>query len=310
MTRHFGLGVLLVAAGLALGAWWIDRPVAAEPARGKTGDGTGERAIGYLRKTQAADGSWGARQSPGITGIIVTGLLRTVKVTAKDPMIEKALGYIESLVNTKAGHIAGKDPHVKLQNYVTCVNVLALVAAERPSYKAVIKDATAFLRKLQWDEGEGKDDKSDFYGGAGYDSKSRPDLSNTQLFLDALVAAGVPKDDPAFKKAMIFVSRCQNLPGEHNDRPWAGKIKDGSFIYTAALGGATKVDDNADPNVGLPGYGSMTYAGVKSLIYCGLDKKDERVKSALAWLRKNYSVEKNPGMPGLRGHWGLYYYYH
>ena len=71
------------------------------------------------------------------------------------------------------------------------------------------------------------------YGGAGYDSKSRPDLSNTQFFLDALKAAGVPKDDPALKKALIFVSRCENLKGkEYNDQPWAGKINDGSFIYT------------------------------------------------------------------------------
>ena len=32
------------------------------------------------------------------------------------------------------------------------------------------------------------------------DSKSRPDLSNTQIFLDALQAAGVPKDDPAIQR--------------------------------------------------------------------------------------------------------------
>jgi squalene-hopene/tetraprenyl-beta-curcumene cyclase len=273
-------------------------------------DATVEKAVAYLRKVQAKDGSWGSKESPGITGIIVTGLLRTGKVTDKDPMIDKALKYIESLIDPKTGHIAGRGAHVKLHNYVTCVNVLALVAANRPAYKAVIKDASKFLRQLQWDEGEGKKEKDDFYGGAGYDSKSRPDLSNTQLFLDALVAAGVPRDDPAFKKAAIFVSRCQNYKSEWNDRPWAGKINDGSFIYTAALGGATKVDDNADPKVGLPGYGSMTYAGVKSLIYCGVDKTDDRVKAALAWLRKNYTLDHNPGMPKVRWHWGLYYYYH
>jgi squalene-hopene/tetraprenyl-beta-curcumene cyclase len=54
----------------------------------------------------------------------------------------------------------------------------------------------------------------------------------------------------------------------------------------------------------------MTYAGVKSLIYCGATKDDKRVKAALAWLRKNYTVERNPGMPKPRAHWGLYYYYH
>jgi squalene-hopene/tetraprenyl-beta-curcumene cyclase len=304
MSLRRSIGALLLAAGLMGGL------PAAAPAREKTWDEVVDAAVAYFRKTQDRNGSWGSKQSPGITGIVVTGLLKTGRVDSKDPMIDRALKYIESLVDPKAGHIAGKGAHVKLHNYVTCVNVLALVAADRPAYKAIIKDASRFLRQLQWDEGEGKDKSSDFYGGAGYDSQSRPDLSNTQLFLDALVAAGIPRDDPAFKKAMLFVSRCQNLKGEYNDRPWAGKINDGSFIYTAAQGGVTKVDDKADPAVGLPGYGSMTYAGVKSLIYCGVKKDDPRVKAALDWLRKRYTLEGNPGMPSQRAHWGLYYYYH
>ena len=163
---------------------------------------------------------------------------------------------------------------------------------------------------MQWDEGHDKSPKDDFYGGAGYDSHSRPDLSNTQFFIDALAAAGIPKDDPAYKKAMVFVSRCQNLKGETNDQPWAVKIDDGSFIYSPAAGGQTKVKDNANPADGLPGYGSMTYAGIKSLIYCGVSKDDPRVKKAYEWIQKNYTVNDNPGMPEPRAEWGLYYYYH
>src|SRR5262249_48589481 len=151
-------------------------------------------------------------------------------------------------------------------------------------YKAIVGDGVKFLKKLQWDEEEGKSEKDDFYGGAGYDSKSRPDLSNTQFFLDALNAAGVPKDDPAFKKALVFVSRCQNLKSEYNDQPWAGKINDGSFIYSAAGGGQTKTSD--DPkNQELTGYGSMTYAGTKSMIYCGVGPDDPRYKAAYEWIR-------------------------
>jgi squalene-hopene/tetraprenyl-beta-curcumene cyclase len=302
---HF-VGLPLV---LALAAAVVGQAPAQQPAA-KTWDETVERAVAYLRTAQSPDGSWGSKQSPGITGIVVTGLLKTGKVTARDPMIERALKYIESLIDPKEGHIAGRGARVNLQNYVTCVNVLALVAADRPSYKAVVADASRFLRKLQWDEGHGKEESNDFYGGAGYDSKSRPDLSNTQMFLDALVAAGVPKNDPAFKKAMTFVSRCQNLKSEFNDRKWSGKINDGSFIYTAALGGDTKAAEKPDPDVGLPGYGSMTYAGVKSLIYCGATKDDKRVQAALAWLKKHYAIDRNPGMPKVRAHWGLYYYYH
>jgi squalene-hopene/tetraprenyl-beta-curcumene cyclase len=268
-----------------------------------------DKAADYLKSTQGEDGSWSRGRSPGVSGIVVTGLLRTGK-TPQDPVVDRGLKYIESLVNTKAGHIAGKDPKPQLLNYVTSVNVMALVAANRDDrYKKVIGDAAEFLKKLQWDEDEGKTRDSDFFGGAGYDSKSRPDLSNTQIFLDALKDAGIPENDPAFKKALVFVSRCQNLKTEDNDQPWAGKINDGSFIYSPAGGGETKVEGGS-PATGLPGYGSMTYAGIKSMIYCGVSKDDERIKKAYAWIQKHYTLDANPGMPPIAAHRGLYYYYH
>jgi squalene-hopene/tetraprenyl-beta-curcumene cyclase len=312
MSIRFQTGLALTAAaalGLLTALPAAEPDKKAAPAAGQW-DQTVDKAIAYLKAHQSEDGSWSSKQNIGVTGIVVTGMVQTGKVGAKDPSVEKGLKYIESLINPKEKHIAGKDPRVQLKNYVTCVNVLALTAADRDSYKSVIADAAKFLKELQWDEGEGKTPKDDFFGGAGYDSKSRPDLSNTQFFLDALVAAGVPKDDPAFKKALIFVSRCQNLKGENNDQPWAGKINDGTFIYSAANGGSTKVKDDANPADGLPGYGSMTYAGIKSLIYCGVDKHDVRVTKAYEWIQKNYTVEQNPGMPELRSEWGLFYYYH
>jgi squalene-hopene/tetraprenyl-beta-curcumene cyclase len=292
---------------------------ASEPAGtrfAKAGPGSAEwdavvaKAINYLKDAQDKNGGWSTDKSPGVTGVVLTGLLRTGKMTPRDPMAERALKYIEGLINPKAGHIAGKDPRVQLQNYVTAINVMALSeAGQGDKYKAVIGDAVRFLKQLQWDEGEGKDKGSDFYGGAGYDSKSRPDLSNTQFFLDALKAAGVPKDDPAFKKALVFLNRCQNSGKEYNDQKWADKVKDGSFIYTAANGGVTKVIDKPGEDGSLPGYGSMTYAGIKSMIYCGVSKDDPRIKQAWAWIQKHYTVDENPGMPGVRGQWGLYYYY-
>src|SRR5262249_54510403 len=176
------------------------------------------KAAWFLRSSQDKNGGWSTEKSPGVTGVVLTGLLRSGQVTAKGPVAEKALSYIESLVNPEKGHIAGKDPKVQLQNYVTSINVMALVEAKRSDkYKGIIGDAVTFLKKLQWDEEEGKDKASDFYGGAGYDSKSRPDLSNTQFFLDALKDAGIGKDDPALKKALVFVSRSPNLntPSTH-----------------------------------------------------------------------------------------------
>ena len=54
----------------------------------------------------------------------------------------------------------------------------------------------------------------------------------------------------------------------------------------------------------------MTYAGIKSLIYCGVSKDDPRFQKAYEWIKKNYTVERNPGFAKERGEWALYYYYH
>ena len=38
----------------------------------------------------------------------------------------------------------------------------------------------------------------------------------------------------------------------------------------------------------------MTYAGIKSLIYCGVAKDDPRMKKALEWIGKNYTRGRQP----------------
>jgi hypothetical protein len=42
-------------------------------------------------------------------------------------------------------------------------------------------------------------------------------------------------------------------------------------------------------------YGAMTYDGIKTYIYAGLKKDSPEVKSAMDWVRKNYSVDMHPG---------------
>ena len=59
------------------------------------------------------------------------------------------------------------------------------------------------------------------------------------------------------------------------------------------------------PNGGLRSYASMTYAGLKSMIYAGVKADDPRVKAAVKWCQMHYGLENNPGM----GAAGLYYYY-
>jgi squalene-hopene/tetraprenyl-beta-curcumene cyclase len=271
-----------------------------------------KKAAAFLAKNQNEDGSWGpAPNNRGVTGIVVTGLLRTGTAPDTAP-VAKGLTFIESLVNAKEGHIAGNDLKAGLINYTTSINIMALSAAGRAEkYRPVIGDAVKYLKAYQWDDARGKNADSDYYGGAGYaGDKSRPDLSNTAFFLEALKAAGVSNDDPAFKKAAVFVSRCQNLKSEYNTAAWAAKNNDGSFIYTGANGGENRRTDGDGVKTDMGGYGSMTYAGVKSLIYAGVGKDDPRLKAALDWMKKNYTLDSNPGMPEVNSQRGLYYYYH
>ena len=106
---------------------------------------TVNKAIGYLKTTQEDNGGWSTKTSIGVTGVVTTGLLQC-GVTPDDAPASKGLEFIEKLINTKAGHIAGADPKMGLQNYVTSINVMALATAKRDAkFKPVIKNGTEFL---------------------------------------------------------------------------------------------------------------------------------------------------------------------
>lgn len=272
--------------------------VGADPAKLKAARA---RAIEFLRTTQAADGTWTTPQAVGLTGLVTAAALRG-GARPDDPMIQKALAFLSALVQPDGGIYNPMSAH---KNYETSICLLAFHAANGSGkYTKVIAGARDYLKKLQWDEDEDVKPDDPRYGGAGYGGSQRPDLSNTAFLLDALKAAGIEKDDPALKNALVFISRCQNLESQHNTTPFASKINDGGFYYTPAAGGASfagKTD-----NDGLKSYGSMTYAGLKSMIYAGLTPNDPRVSAAYKWLQKHYSVTENPGMQQA----GLYYYYH
>ena len=122
--------------------------------------------------------------------------------------------------------------------------------------------------------------------------------------IEALRQLGDEADDEAIQKALMFVTRTQNLPGHGNDTEHAEAVGDGGFYYTPAAGGSSQAGTTA--NGGLRSYASMTYAGFKSMIFAGLTQDDPRVAAALSFIRANYSLETNPGM----GDAGLFYYYH
>ncbi len=263
-----------------------------------------EKAVGFLRPRQETDGSWSGTKEPGITALVVTALLRSKRVTPSDPAIVKGLGFLEGYVDPKGG--LARAPH---SVYSTSVALMAFQEANQGGkFDGLIKGAQDFLKVNQTDESEGKTSADVTYGGSNYGGGAgRPDLSNTAFMMESLRDTGLPADDPALQKALVFVSRCQNLKSEFNDQPWAGKVNDGGFIYVAPGrpgGDAGKSAKKADDPI--PSSAGMTYAGLKSMIYAGLKPDDIRVKAALGYIARHYTVDENPG----QGQRGLYYYYH
>ncbi|WP_437223952.1 hypothetical protein SH661x_003423 [Planctomicrobium sp. SH661] len=258
------------------------------------------RGVDFLKTTQGDDGTWTSPTSLGVTGLVTYSLLIS-GVPVDDPAVQAALKNIEANIQPDGG-IYHKDSTHK--NYETAIMLQAMVAANADGrYQSQIDRAVKFVKELQWDDAESAPRENPNFGGAGYGKSARPDLSNTAFFLDALKAAGVSSHDPAMQNALVFVSRCQNLTGPHNDTTFPEKVNDGGFYYTPSAGGSSQAGET--PNGGLRSYGSMTYAGLKSMIYAGLTEDDPRVKAAEEWLRKFYSLEENPGM----GQQGLFYYY-
>ena len=140
------------------------------------------------------------------------------------------------------------------------------------------------------------------------------DTYNTVVALEALRAyeslrpraelAGLK--DLNWKAAADFISRCQNLK-ETNKEPWASDdtANVGGFIYYPGFSNAGE-QDLGDGKKAWRSYGTMTYAGMLSLLYADVKKDDVRVKAALKWLSNNFTLDENPGMEKQ----GYYYYLH
>ena len=281
-----------------------DNPSQVDPALHKK---TVKAAIEYLlnKGQDRSDGTYSKKFGPAVTSMCTTALLKN-GVPLDHPQIQKSLQTLESFVQSDGGIYA---PNSNLRNYETSVAVMCFAAANKDDkYDKIIQEAIGFQRNIQWDDGEGHDQASTFYGGQGYGKHKRPDMSNTSFFIDALkAAASEDKDSDSMKKAMQFISRTQNLVSEHNGMEFASKATAddaGGFIYTPAGKGESKAGDT--PEGGLRSYASMTYAGLKSFLYAGLKKDDIRVQAAMDWIKRHYDLTTNPGM----GKQGLFYYYH
>jgi squalene-hopene/tetraprenyl-beta-curcumene cyclase len=280
------------------------RPAHAAPVTADEKKAVVDKAAAYLKTRQKDSGDLAPdpRVGPGVTALAVVGLLRN-GVPATDEVVAKGIKFLETNIKPDGGVYSQG-----LATYTTSLAILAFREANAGGrYDKVIAAATGFVKSLQFG-GEPTDVR---HGGAGYGTpggRDRPDLSNTNFMVEALLAAGVSRDDPAIRNALGFVSRSQNLASEYNTQPFATRTTDadrGGFVYSVTDQDNDK-SDKRTPAGGLRSEGGMTYAGLKSFLFAGVGKDDPRVRAAVAWVRRHYTLAENPGM----GQAGLFYYYH
>ena len=264
----------------------------------------------FLKATQDASGGWPGpgpdAGDPAVTALAAKCFVQHPDYGAKHPVAVRATELIRRHQKRNGGiYIDGFG----LRNYYTSV-CLMLLSAAGENHRDAVKAAQQFLTQLQWDEGEQITEENAWYGGVGYGQHERPDLSNTQLMLEALHQSGLPADDPVFQKALKFIERCQ-MCSDSNDQPFARQSEQGGFIYSPHQGGESKAGTiTVKGRTELRSYGSMTYAGFKSMLYADVDRKDPRVQNAVEWIRRHYTLDENPNMPGRQSRQGLYYYFH
>lgn len=244
--------------------------------------------VRYLKGQQQSNGSFGGFADRGPAGLsaLCTLALLNAGVPVDDPVMQKALKFLQT--DTPANDSG-------LQTYTTSLQTMVFAQADPKRFRPDI------LRNVEWLQAN--QNQSGKYRGAWY-YKSNPDSgdnSNSQFALLALHEAervGVRVSDRTWQLTQEYWQRVQH--------------DDGSFGY--------KADKD------LPAYGSMTCAGIASLVIasgrvregdaqvrgeqilcCQENESDaDRIERALQWLGRNFAVSHNPGYGGT---WRYYYLY-
>lgn len=279
-----------------------------------------DRGLAFLKSQQNTEtGQWGEAEPVAFTALAVTTQMLAPGRKPMDTVptdVEKGYAFLLKNVQPDGGI------YVKARaNYNTSLALTALMLNPKQENEQTLLAARRFVVGQQNDFDEKGKADNPFDGGIGYgtpkpDNPAHADLSNTHFALEALYYSqalladkgDAGKDEPQlnYAAAIQFIQNCQNRP-ETNKAPWVStdKADAGGFVYSP---GETrgKTEETKDGRTALRSYGSISYAGMLSFIYAGLEKSDPRVQAVMQWLSDNYTLDENPGV----GPEGLYYYYH
>ncbi|MBI3856468.1 MAG: terpene cyclase/mutase family protein [Planctomycetes bacterium] len=298
-----------------------------------------EAADGLVR-LQMSSGAWPLimpdRQVPSVAYTALTVRALSNASEALRPKyaanVDKGIAFILAKANPD-GSFGEGDSGTYMKTYATAVALSALSCVPRSERIGdAIRGAQAYLKRNQLKEGPHK-------GGLGYgdeEPKRNPDtgefevkrstianLSATAAAAEAMKDSGLSLSDEFWPLVVEFVRKCQNNSETNTDPALLAAFKekgksvgnDGSAFYTPVPDGAVqkagtrKVGDRET----IVGYGSMTYDAIKTYVFAGLRRDSPEVKTAVEWVRRNYTLDTHPGFdfnPGTKAHLrGLYYYY-
>ncbi len=247
------------------------------------------RATEYLFRQQKPDGNFGTLATYNQTGLVTLSLLES-GVDPDDPRMQKSVRFLRSKDYSKT--------------YELSLQIMALCSADPKTDLELIRKLADRLATYQIQGGNDN-------GLWSYDENPGvADYSNTQFALLALYEA-----DRTLETYKI---------------PAPQTLRDGTVWRRALVGlraGASPASGGWDYQVnGRSPYGSMTAAGISSMIIC-LDRlgeggaeitagqvnccgnvtSDPDLQRGLEWMARNFSSRQNPGDLGAR--WYYYYMY-
>jgi hypothetical protein len=261
-----------------------------------------ERGAAWIAGRQQPDGSWRGEEIAILRpGPAMTAFVLHVMTRLPEPLrlryaenLKRAVHLLEQRID--ADGMVGMTPDgLDYPNYATSLTILSMASLKPAGWEASVNRMVAYLKRTQLDESEGWAPADPEYGGWAFGGPSQPkpaahrlDISMTRFALEALAAAHVPPDDPAWGRARRFLETCQN--------------PDGGFRFTP-LPDQNKAGTRAS-------YGSATADGLLSLRAASGAK--ERLDAADAWIKSHFTAERCPGFlpnhprpwaDGLLGYW-------
>lgn len=275
------------------------------------GEAAVNRAIAWLKASQHENGHWSSPQWPALTAFPVWALSLSDAQRGSEA-VQRGVDYILTTTHPSGAIFVQPDEERKgggLSNYNTAISMVALHLSGIEAARPAVLRARRFVAGAQHLGGDV------YHGGFGYDAttgRAYADLSNTYIALEGMALTEDAEDfrtDGARAEinkeaAEQFVTSIQNRR-ESNPADWVSdhpEDKDG-FAYRPDDSRGL-VRKTADGKEAFRTFGSMTYAGMLSLIYADVDRSDPRITSAFGWAKRNWTVEEN--MPA--GQEGYYYF--